>query len=37
MDQIVERRDDWVNQRGEHIADLERACDRGGSEAQATL
>src|SRR3989344_1897013 len=24
MDQILERRDEWVNQRGEHVADLER-------------
>lgn len=32
MDQILERRDEWVNQRRQHVADLERA-----TEAEAKL
>ncbi len=33
MDQILERRDEWVNQRREHVADLERRA----TEAEAKL
>ena len=33
MDQILERRDEWVNQRREHVADLERCA----TEAEAKL
>jgi hypothetical protein len=33
MDQILERRDEWVNQRRQHVADLERRA----SEAEAKL
>src|SRR3546814_9276427 len=33
MDQILERRDEWVDQRRLHVADLER----GATEAEAKL
>ena len=33
MDQILERRDEWVNQRRQHVADLERRA----TEAEAKL
>lgn len=33
MDQILERRDEWVNQRRQHVADLERR----STEAEAKL